>query len=137
MPSQTAEYALRAAVYLTEHPTDRPARVGDLARALKVPQNYLSKTLHQLARAGVLISTRGKKGGFRLARAPKDISLLDVVAPFEDLVARNRCPLGHPVCNDRTPCGAHRRWKKVARASESFFAGTTLWDLVRPRPVRR
>ena len=59
--SQTSEYALRAVLYIAE--CDGPVSVGEIAEAVGVPQNYLSKTLHQLARAGVLRSARGPAGG--------------------------------------------------------------------------
>jgi len=130
MLSQTAEYALRATVWLAEH-ADGPVRVGDMAHALKVPQNYLSKTMHQLARAGVLTSVRGKHGGFQLARPPGAIRLLEVVEPFEAITNRRTCVLGRSVCSDAAPCRAHERWKEVTRATTAFFSGTTLADLLR------
>jgi Rrf2 family protein len=73
---------------------DRTARVGELAEALSVPQNYLSKTLHQLARTGILVSTRGKHGGFRLSRPPETIPLFEIVAPFERIADQRQCLLG-------------------------------------------
>jgi Rrf2 family transcriptional regulator, iron-sulfur cluster assembly transcription factor len=137
MLSQTAEYALRAALFLAEHPDRMPARVGDLAGALRVPQNYLSKTLHQLARAGVLASTRGKHGGFRLARDAGEITLLEIVAPFEHFDERRQCILGRAVCSDAAPCQAHLRWKEVQERTTSFFRDTTLRDLIRLPAVGR
>ena len=129
MLSQTAEYALRAAVWLAEH-QDGPVRVGDLAHALRVPQNYLSKTMHQLARAGVLSSLRGKNGGFQLARPAAAIRLLDIVEPFDPVSGRSSCVLGRAVCSDAAPCRAHERWKEVTRTTAAFFSGTTLADLL-------
>jgi len=133
MLSQTAEYALRAALWLAEH-EEGPVRVGDLAHALRIPQNYLSKTMHQLARAGVLSSVRGKNGGFRLARDPKAIRLAQIVEPFEPLTERRNCILGRAVCSDAAPCQAHDRWKEVSRITAAFFSQTTLADLMREGP---
>ena len=70
MLSQTAEYALRAVLYVAEHGDDRLVQVSEMARVLRIPRNYLSKIVHALVREGVLHSTRGKSGGFRLAVAP-------------------------------------------------------------------
>jgi Rrf2 family protein len=106
--------------------------VGDLAAHLEVPKNYLSKTLHLLARDGVLRSTRGKNGGFRLARPAKQIPLIDIIGPFERLGERRGCVLGRPVCSDSTPCAAHDRWKEVAELTTAFFERTTLNDLITP-----
>jgi Rrf2 family protein len=130
MLSQTAEYALRAALWLAEH-QDGPVRVGDLAAALKVPKNYLSKTMHQLARAGLLSSVRGKNGGFQLARKPGSIRLLDIVRPFEPMMDRRECVLGRPSCSDVNPCAAHDRWKAVMQTTKAFFSQTTLGDLMK------
>lgn len=133
MLSQTSEYALRAALWLAEHPDRMPARVGDLAAALRVPKNYLSKTLHALAKAGILSSSRGKYGGFRLARPAEETTLLEVIAPFERFGESRQCILGGPVCSDQTACAAHERWKRVAETTTAFFRDTTLRDLIRPK----
>ena len=130
MISQTAEYALRAAVWLADH-ADGPVRVGELASALKVPKNYLSKTMHQMARAGVLASVRGKNGGFTLARKPTSIKLIDIVRPFDPMMDRQGCVLGRPTCSDANPCGAHERWKAVMQTTMTFFSQTTLGDLMK------
>ena len=136
MLSQTAEYALRASLWIAEHPDRAPVRVGDLAEALNIPQNYLSKTLHLLARAGVLQSMRGRQGGFRLARPAARTPLIDIVQPFERLGDSRTCLLGRAVCSDATPCQAHDRWKRVKEITASFFRDTTLADLIR-EPIRK
>ncbi len=128
--SQTAEYALRAVLLLAAQDDPEPARVNVLAARLAIPANYLSKTLSQLARAGVLTSTRGKRGGFRLARPPARIHLDEIVEPFED-VGRRHCLLGRSVCSDRTACTAHASWKDVAETMALFFRNTTVADIVK------
>ena len=129
MLSQTAEYALRAVLAVAEAGSEQPVGAARLAARLGIPQNYLSKTLHQLARAGVLESTRGKSGGFRLARPAGKISLLEVVSPFDDVTGRRTCLMGQPVCSDHNSCAAHERWKEVAERTAEFFKETTVADL--------
>lgn len=128
MLSQTAEYALRAVLHLAEQAPDQPVPVGDIAQALDVPRNYLSKTLHQLARAGVVTSTFGPGGGFRLAAPAEAIPLARVVAPF-DPAGERHCLLGRARCADADPCPAHARWKGISAQIERFFAATTVADL--------
>jgi Rrf2 family protein len=130
MLSQTAEYALRAVLYLAERADDRTVRVGEMAQALRIPRNYLSKILHRLARAGVLTSTRGKTGGFQLAVPADRLRLSEIVAPFDRIDERRRCLLGRPQCNDRTACAAHSRWKDVADTVATFFRETTVAELL-------
>ncbi len=128
--SQTAVYALRAMLHLAERPNDHPVRVDDIASALDVPRNYLSKILHVLARRGLLRSARGPGGGFSLARSPGRTTLLEVAGHFDDM-NRERCLLGRPECKDDDPCPAHGQWKDVAAALHAFFRKTTIADLAR------
>ena len=128
MLSQTAEYALRAVLYIAAQPPDRYVRVPELAARTAVPRNYLSKTLYQLTRAGVLESARGPTGGFRLAGAAAALTLAQVVAPFTGPDTR-RCLLHDRPCGSTTACAAHVRWTPVAREMHAFFGTTTVADL--------
>ncbi|CAN5733285.1 hypothetical protein BH23GEM9_BH23GEM9_20600 [soil metagenome] len=130
--SHTAEYALRAILYIAQHETETELVRSDVvSEALDVPRNYLSKILHTLGRERILLSTRGPTGGFRLARDPDEISLLQVVQPFHDFGAPRSCILGRPRCSDRNPCPAHNRWKGISEQVGDFFRNTTLGDLLR------
>ena len=127
--SGTTQYALRAVLYVAEHGEEQPVRVDAIASGLNVPRNYLSKTLHTLARAGVLRSGRGPRGGFQLAAPADSISLADVAAPFDDLASR-RCLLGRNACGWKNPCSVHPRWEEVSNALQAFFRDTTVADLL-------
>ena len=133
MLSQSAEYALRAALYMARQEDPGPVRVADMARELDIPRNYLSKILHQLVRAGILRSTRGPGGGFELADAPDALALLDITQPVSPEETRVACLLGRPRCSDENPCSAHARWTAVNAHVREFFEGTTLQDLLRPQ----
>jgi len=125
----TVQYAFRAVLYIAEHGAHEPVRVDAIAADLRVPRNYLSKTLHALARAGILKSGRGPRGGFQLARPPRAISFADIAAPFDDLGER-RCLLGRATCGSKNPCSAHARWETVSSSMRDFFRGTTVADLL-------
>jgi len=129
MLSQTAEYALRTVVFVAGQ-GDQPVRIDEMAVALDIPRNYLSKTVHRLARGGVLHSARGRGGGFRLARPPDRVGLLDVIGLFDQVGPERRCLLGRDVCSDRNPCEAHASWKEIATHISAFFSQTTIADLV-------
>jgi len=128
--SQTAEYALRAVVYLADNDGIAPVHVGDVAAALGTPRNYLSKILHVLARDGVLTSMRGPGGGFRLAVQPDRLRLSRIIGLFDPPPDRRRCVLGRPRCSDANPCGAHALWKEVADRMTAFFHETTVGDVL-------
>ena len=127
--SQTSEYALRAVLYIAA--CGRPVSVGEIAEATGVPHNYLSKTLHHLARVGVLTSARGPAGGFWLAVAARALTLERVVSPFSGPHGR-RCLLGRGACGEVPDCPVHTRWAPIADELRQFFATTTVADLISP-----
>lgn len=127
--SQTAVYGLKAVMYLAEAERGTPIRVDEMARELDVPRNYLSKILHALARAGLLGSTRGPKGGFELLARPEELRLSEVLTHFDEVGSGPGCLLGRAECSDKNPCAAHQRWKGVSMAVWEFFRETTVADL--------
>jgi Rrf2 family transcriptional regulator, iron-sulfur cluster assembly transcription factor len=132
MLSQTGEYALRAMVHLAQA-EEEGARIqaDEVAEALQIPRNYLSKILHTLGRKGLLASTRGPGGGFRLAVPPAELPLARIVEIFDPqlLAEDRRCLMGREVCSDADACPAHEHWKKVSREVRAFFSRTTLATL--------
>lgn len=131
--SSTAQQAIHAVLSIARA-RGEPLRVGMIAAATDLPRNYLSKTLHALARAGVLTSERGPRGGFRLARAPGRVTLAAVIAPFVR-PGQKRCLLGRPTCGDANPCRAHQQWSEVAATMEEYFRTTTIAHLLGDTPM--
>lgn len=133
MLSQTVEYALRASIHIARHDSDC-LRVPEIADAIGAPRTYLAKILGQLARAGLLESTRGPLGGFRLALPPDRVPLAAIVSVFSSTQPR-RCLIGHGRCGSNPCCTVHQGWVPIAKAMEGFFANTTLADLLKsPAP---
>jgi Rrf2 family protein len=128
--SASATHALRAVAWLAANGGDGAMLGRDLAREVKVPPDYLAKVLAQLARAGVLTASRGVKGGYRLARSPERIRLVDVVTPFEGKRTRPGCVLRpEQPCRDSGACSAHHRWRDVKRSYVEFLEKTTVEDI--------
>lgn len=85
-----SDYALRSLIYLAVRP-ERPllANISDIANSYGISKSHLTKIIHQLGQLGYIESVRGKNGGIRLARAPKDINLgilIKQIEPDFDLV---------------------------------------------------
>lgn len=135
MLSRTAGYALHATVAIAERTSHgETVRAVELAEALDIPSNYLSKILQSLAKSGILISERGRSGGFRLARAPQTIPLIEVVEGFDSLGQERQCLLGRGTCSDVGGCPAHREWREVSAPAFRFFETRTVADLVEGHP---
>jgi Rrf2 family protein len=128
--SQTAEYALRTVLHIAQRPPGEPAQTDTMASALRIPRNYLSKILHRLAQEGVLVSTRGRGGGFVLGRPAEELPLLAIVGLFDSVEPVRQCLLGQPVCSDAHACDAHAKWKDVSDRVAKFFRDTTVADLL-------
>jgi Rrf2 family protein len=128
MFSQTVEYALRAVVYLaSEAPAARTT--GQIHRATKVKQAYLAKILQGLAKKGIVRTRRGVGGGVALAKAPDELTILDVVNAVEPIVRITTCPLGLSSHGVRL-CPLHKRMDAALALVESAFRDTTLAEVL-------
>src|SRR3569623_2015332 len=90
--SQTAEYALRAAVLLARA-EGGAMTTPQLAATTKIPAHYLAKILQDMRRAGLVASQRGLRGGFMLARPAADITALEVINALDPIERIHTCPL--------------------------------------------
>jgi Rrf2 family protein len=128
MISQTAEYALRAAVCLAAEP-GRPFTTPEIARLAQVPTGYLAKVMQSLVRSGLIRSRRGKGGGFVFATSPEEVTVLGVVSAVDPLHRRGGCPLGLP-SHAGGLCPLHRRLDDAVASVERAFGATTVASLL-------
>jgi Rrf2 family protein len=128
MISQTAEYALRAIVYLAgQH--GQPRTVSQIAEATQVPASYLAKVMQNLNRARLVHSQRGLNGGFALARDAAKLSILEVVNAVDPLRRFPECPLG--IAEHRGQlCPLHQRLDDAAQIVEETFREAMVADLL-------
>lgn len=126
MLNQSADYALRAVLFVAQLEPRRSCTAEAIAAAIGVPRNYLGKVLHALTNAGVLTSVRGPHGGFRLALDAGQLTLAEVVGPFQRLPVRHACLLGNRRCEEAKPCQSHEQWQRIADEVTSFFRETTV-----------
>ncbi|MCC7491886.1 MAG: Rrf2 family transcriptional regulator [Fimbriimonadaceae bacterium] len=129
MLNQSAMHAVRAMARLAAQERSW-VRAKDLAVEADVPFHYLAKLLGQLVRAGLLEATRGKHGGYRLARPAAAITLHEVVDTIEPLVHRRSCLLTRRECCSESPCNVHETWSQLMDAVHEFLHGTSLADVV-------
>lgn len=123
MISQTAEYALRAAVHLAT--ADSKQTVEQIAAGTQVPSGYLSKVLQSLTRAGLLCSQRGIGGGFILAKPATEMSVYEVVQAVDPIQRIVKCPLGL-AAHETYLCPLHKGLDDAMSLIEAQFRGTTI-----------
>ena len=130
MLSVTSRHALRALAHLAAADDAKVLLGKDLAKRAEIPANYLSKILWALGSAGIIDATRGSGGGYRLARRPEQIRLIDVVELFDKVRTQDGCFLWeNRACSETHPCTAHEMWKDVGAAYIRFLESTTLADI--------
>ena len=120
-------YALQALAHLPEDGSFMMAK--DLSEQLKLPAPYLAKILQRLARAEILESVRGPKGGFRLSRPSHHITVGEVLIAMEGQGSLDACIMGFPACDCDNPCPMHEAWTAVKAQVESSMTSNTLRDL--------
>jgi Rrf2 family cysteine metabolism transcriptional repressor len=126
--TQRSEYAIQALLELALRPAAEPVTIANIAVAQRIPQKFLAVILARLRQAGLVVSERGTRGGYRLARAPRKISVGQVVRLLDGPVQP-----GSPRVTDRTSDseGAlpHLR-RQIAQAVDNVLNQTTLADLL-------
>jgi Rrf2 family iron-sulfur cluster assembly transcriptional regulator len=129
--SQSSKYAIRAFVNLARQPEGNFAMVKNIAEEEQIPSHFLAKILQQIARKGLLKSSKGPTGGFCLKVPASKLKLIDIVDAVDGLNTFNACAAGLPECNSATACALCDRWKPVHSRIMTFLGKTTIADLVR------
>ena len=126
--SEAFALAFHAALYLISNDPRQPVSAGELARTFDVSEAHLAKVLQRLARAGILGSKRGPKGGFSLVHPPEDVTLLDIHKAVDGKLDETTCLLSRHVCPTGT-CVMESLLRTVYDRVYGHFSDTTLADL--------
>jgi Rrf2 family protein len=129
--TRAADYAVRVMIHLASQPAHTRASRADLAVAAECPEQFLSKVLQSLTRAGLVLSHRGNTGGFELPISRQDVSVLDVVEAIEGPVRLNLCLTADQACARRGWCPAHTVWAEAQRAMADILRNASIRDLAK------
>jgi Rrf2 family protein len=94
--AKSSRYALLAALEMAAA-GDRPVTAADVARRHGAPEAVVAKVLQRLVRAGIVVGMRGSSGGYRLAKSPSSVTVLDILAVFDDALGREPDPSTEPL----------------------------------------
>lgn len=124
-------YALRVMLDLAQHPDDGFVSLKTAAERQDISLKYLEMIISHLKKAELVESTRGKEGGYRLTRAPKDYSILEILNSIEDNLAPVSCIQDGAVhCDQATGCMTIPMWKELDAITNSYLSSVTLDDLL-------
>lgn len=139
MLSKKAKYALKALTVLTEQYGQGPVLISELAERERIPRKFLEAILLQLKNNGVLMSKKGKGGGYLLNRPPDMINLGQVIRvidgplaplPCVSITAYQRCD----ECEDEKTCNIRRVMKEVRDSTALILEGTSLAQFAQAEP---
>jgi Rrf2 family protein len=128
--STNTQYAIRALAALAVRAGEQGMMLDQVVAGTTLPREFIGKIFQSLVKGGILISTRGRGGGFALARPPYRISLLDIVRAVEGNGVCDQCVLGLPTCSDQTPCPQHDLYKPIRQRLRDYLNTTSLADMV-------
>ncbi|HEX2193648.1 MAG TPA: Rrf2 family transcriptional regulator [Candidatus Limnocylindria bacterium] len=130
--STRAEYGIRILVALARAEGQGPQSLATVARSEKLPHAYLEQLVRDLRRASLVTATRGKAGGYRLARPAREISLVEAVRALDGPVLEMPCagPDNLEVCDRPQDCSVHEVFVRVHDSLASTLASTSLADVV-------
>lgn len=107
--------------------------VRDLAAMSHLPVPTVSKILKMLSRAGFLVSHRGVKGGYSLAKPPVKITVAAIIAAIEGPVALTECSTNCPgMCDLEPVCPVRSNWRKISQVVRKALENLTLLEMARP-----
>src|ERR1044071_140466 len=128
--TRAADYAVRVMIHLAGLPPGTRTSRADLAGAAACPEQFLSKVLKSLARAGLVFSHRGSTGGFELPASRSHASVLEIVEAVEGPIHLNVCA-DQQGCEYLLQCPAVNVWERAQRALTDVLRDTTISQLAK------
>ncbi|HEV8581750.1 MAG TPA: SUF system Fe-S cluster assembly regulator [Thermoanaerobaculia bacterium] len=130
--TKQTDYGIVLLTHLAANP-ERQYNAPDLAAEAHLPLPMVSKILKLLARESLLISHRGVKGGYSLARQPEAISMAQIIAALEGPIAITECISVEGDCFHEPLCPVRSNWRRINQAVRTALEGITLAEMAHPR----
>ena len=127
--SSRCEYGLRAMIYLARAERDEPVPLTEIARREDMPTAFLERILARLREGGLVASTRGASGGYRLSRSAGAISVADIVTAIEGPLSLVGCLPDEGGCARAGSCASQRVWRRLDDAISRALGDISLDEL--------
>lgn len=129
-------YAVTAMLDLAVHNGEGPIALADISERQGISLSYLEQLFAKLRKTGLVASTRGPGGGYRLNRVPEQIAIADVVTAVDEQVDATRCG-GSGNCNGEGRCLTHDLWEELSQQIRGFLSGVSLADVIHKYELRK
>ncbi len=133
MFSKTAEYAIRATIYIAKQ-SEAGKRIGidEISEAIDSPRSFTAKILQLLTKDEIIVSSvRGPNGGFYISEKSKKLTVRTVLQVIGEDEIFTKCILGLDECTEIHPCPMHHRYKLIKEDLVKLFSSKTISDLAR------
>ena len=130
--SRLTDYGIVIMAHLAGRQDDHTHNARELADEVQLPVPAVGKILKSLTRAGLLTSQRGSKGGYSLARAADEISVVEMISALEGPVGITECTIHPGVCAQESSCQVRDPWHRINGAVRGALEQITLADLAKP-----
>lgn len=127
--STKGRYAVTAMFDVAMHDDGSPVALSDIAQRQSISLSYLEQLFGRLRRGGLVASTRGPGGGYRLARAAEDIAIADIIGAVDETLDATRCK-GNADCHNHQRCLTHELWTDLSSQINSFLSEISLADAI-------
>ncbi|UCB45996.1 MAG: Rrf2 family transcriptional regulator [Spirochaetota bacterium] len=129
--STRTRYGLRAILDLALHYSGKPVFLKDIALREGISRRYLENIFTKLRTAGILKSSKGRGGGFCLARDPAHINLLDIIEVLENNLAFSSCTEDPSSCERQEKCISREAWVSINESFKNSLDSITIADLIK------
>ena len=134
--TRAADYAVRVMIHLAGLPPGSRVSRSELSSTAECPEQFLSKVLQNLTKAGLVISHRGNTGGFELEETRRGATLLDVVEAIDGAISLNQCVSSGDQCSRASWCPAHPVWREAQDAMVAVLRDASIARLAQEMVVR-
>lgn len=129
--SKLTDYGSVVLSHMARRPGETLSAAG-IAEAVSLPAATVGKLLKAFAKSGLVVSSRGKQGGYRLARKPCDISLVDIISALEGPIALTECSVERDICQLESQCEIREHWQGINRVIYRSLEQVSLEELLLP-----
>ncbi len=126
--SKQAELGIKAVLFLSVKPKGYLHNASEISKELKVPKEFVAKILQKLTHDGIVVSKKGKTGGFALKKHPREIKLLEIITSIDGNKAFEQCVLGFEYCSDEHPCPIHTKWASMRESIMEMLSEKSIAD---------
>ncbi len=131
MFSKACEYAIKSVIFIAQEAlAGRKTNVKQISEATNAPESFVAKILQPLSKKGILLSNKGKQGGFSIDLDKlEQIKLIEIVLITDGPDILTRCAFGLEKCSSEKPCPFHFKYKPIREGLKASLSEISIYDM--------